>query len=77
MSKEEEMINIPEVEEESTESKLFGKIAERDQMQRMIEENIRKIAEGDDVEGRTKLKLYLELEVSKRNKEIEELQAQL
>lgn len=70
---EEEMI----VEEETPFERIEGLMAEIQQMERMIEENIRKIAEGDDVEGRTFLKKHLENEVYKKNKEVEKLQSQL
>jgi hypothetical protein len=42
-------------------------------MEKMIEENIRLIAEGDDVEGRTYLKAHLEMEVRKKRAEIAKL----
>lgn len=70
---EEEMI----IEEETPFERIEGLMAEIQQMERMIEENIRKIAEGDDVEGRTFLKKHLENEVYKKNKEVEKLQSQL
>lgn len=70
---EEEMI----IEEETPFERIEGLMAEIQQMERMIEENIRKIAEGDDVEGRTYLKKHLENEVYKKNKEVEKLQSQL
>lgn len=60
--------------EESVESKIEGLRAEVNQMERMIEENIRMIAEGDDVEGRTYLKAHLESEVAKKTAEIAELE---
>jgi hypothetical protein len=65
------------VEEETPFERIEGLMAEIQQMERMIEENIRKIAEGDDVEGRTYLKKHLENEVYKKNKEVEKLQSQL
>ena len=46
-------------------------------MERMIEENIRLIAEGDDVQGRTYLKSHLEMEVRKKKAEIAKLEKQL
>ena len=46
-------------------------------MERMIEENIRLIAEGDDVEGRTYLKQHLENKVRKKKAEIVKLEASL
>lgn len=63
--------------EESVEDRIEGLKAEVNQMERMIEENIRLIAEGDDVEGRTYLKGHLEKEVSKKKKEIAQLESQL
>lgn len=63
--------------EESIEDKIEGIQAEVNQMERMIEENIRMIAEGDDVEGRTYLKAHLESEVQKKKAEIAELKSQL
>ncbi len=70
MDKEMEFVETPE-------DKIEGLTAEVNQMKRMIEENIRKIAEGDDVEGRKFLKGHLEAEVAKKTKEIEELKAQI
>jgi hypothetical protein len=46
-------------------------------MKAMIAENIRLIAEGDDVEGREFLKSHLEMEVLKKEKEIVALQEQI
>jgi len=63
-------IILEENEEESVYDKLFGLEAEVDQMERMIEENTRLIAEGDDIEGRTYLKRHLENEVRKKKAEI-------
>lgn len=63
-------IILEENEEESVYNKLFGLEAEVDQMERMIEENASLIAEGDDIEGRTYLKRYLENEVRKKKAEI-------
>ena len=65
------------IEEESVSDKIEGLMAEVNQMERMIEENIRLIAEGDDVEGRTYLKAHLEKEVNKKRAEIAELEAQI
>ena len=48
--------------------------AEIAQMERMIAENVRLIAEGDDVEGRTYLKGYLEIEVLNKKMELEKLE---
>lgn len=76
----ENLENIIEEEleiEESVFDKLAGLKAEVNQMERMIEENIRLIAEGDDVEGRTYLKQHLENEVRKKKAEIVELEASL
>jgi hypothetical protein len=63
--------------EESVYDKISGITAEVNQMERMIEENIRLIADGDDVEGRTFLKKHLENEVLKKKAEIAELEKQL
>ena len=71
---------IEEIEimkEETISDKINGLMAEVNQMERMIEENIRMIAEGDDVEGRKYLKKHLENEVSKKKLEIAELEKQL
>lgn len=73
----EEMIRDFEMEEESVFDKIAGLTAEVNQMERMIEENIRLIAEGDDVEGRTYLKSHLENEVRKKKAEIAKLEAQI
>jgi uncharacterized protein (UPF0128 family) len=71
-------IEMEEVEiEESVFDKIAGLTAEVNQMERMIEENIRMIAEGDDVEGRTYLKAHLEKEVSKKRAEIARLESQI
>lgn len=61
--------------EESVYDKIAGIEAEVNQMKRMIEENIRLIAEGDDVEGRTYLKQHLENEVRKKSAELESLKS--
>ena len=61
--------------EESVFDRIAGLKAEVNQMERMIEENIRLIAEGDDVEGRTYLKSHLENEVRKKKAEIVKLKA--
>lgn len=61
------------MEEESIFDRLEGLMAEVNQMERMVEENIRLIAEGDDVEGRTYLKGHLEMEVRKKKAEIAKL----
>ena len=70
------MENILEFEE-SVYDRIEGLTAEVNQMERMIEENIRLIAEGDDVEGRTYLKSHLEIEVKKKKAEIEKLKSQM
>ena len=66
-----------EREEESVYDKINGLTAEINQMERMIEENIRLINEGDDVEGRTYLKRHLENEVSKKKAELARLESQI
>lgn len=63
-----------EMEEESVEDKIMGIEAEVNQMKWMIDENIRLIAEGDDVEGRTFLKKHLESEVRKKEAQLKNLQ---
>ena len=63
--------------EESVFDKLIGLKAEVNQMERMIEENIRLIAKGDDVEDRTYLKQHLENEVRIKKAEIVKLEASL
>ena len=73
----EEMILEPEEREESPIDRLMGLKAEVNQMKAMIAENIRLIAEGDDVEGREFLKSHLEMEVLKKEKEINTLQEQI
>lgn len=72
-----ENIEIEETTEESVFDKISGLTAEANQMERMIEENVRLIAEGDDVEGRTYLKQHLEIEVRKKRAEIARLESQL
>ena len=73
-----ENVEMEEMEvEESIYDKVAGLTAEVNQMERMIEENIRLIAEGDDVEGRTFLKQHLENEVYKKKAEIEQLKSQM
>ena len=59
--------------EQDPEDRIFGLEAEIKQMEWMIEENVRLIAEGDDVEGRTFLKSHLEKEVRKKEAEIAKL----
>lgn len=76
----ENLENIIEEEfevEESVFDKFIGLKAEVNQMERMIEENIRLIAEGDDIKGRTYLKQHLENEVRKKKAEIVKLEASL
>lgn len=63
--------------EESVYDKIASIEAEVNQMKRMIEENIRLIAEGDDVEGRTYLKQHLENEVRKKSAELESLKSSI
>jgi hypothetical protein len=83
MSENIEMTEVEEAEveevreEESAYDKLQGLTAEVNQMERMIEENIRLIAEGDDVEGRKYLKQHLENEVRKKKAEIAALEKQI
>lgn len=75
---EEIMENEPVMEvEESPFDRLQGLTAEVNQMERMIEENIRLIAEGDDVEGRTFLKKHLEERVAESKVEINKLKEQI
>lgn len=64
---------IMEMEEESVFDKIFGMTAEINQMKAMIEENVKLIAEGDDVEGRKYLKAHLENEVMKKTALVEKL----
>ena len=73
----EEMILEPEEREESPIDRLMGLKAEVNQMKAMIAENIRLIAEGDDVEGREFLKSHLEMEVLRKEEEINTLQEQI
>lgn len=73
----EEMILEPEEREESPIDRLMGLKAEVNQMKAMIAENIRLIAEGDDIEGREFLKSHLEMEVLKKEEEINTLQEQI
>lgn len=65
------------VENVETEEDVYDRIqsltAEVNQMEAMIAENIRLIAEGDDIEGRTYLKNHLEMEVRKKKAEIAKL----
>ncbi len=66
-----------EEEEENIFDKINGLETEINQMKWMIEENIRLIAEGDDVEGRTFLKTHLENEVKKKEFELSKLKIQI
>ena len=72
----EENMEMFEIEES-----VFDRIAslevEINQMKRMIEENIRLIGEGDDVEGRTYLKQHLENEVRKKSEELTQLKSEI
>lgn len=63
--------------EESVYDRISGLRDQVNQMERMIEENTRLIAEGDDVQGRTYLKSHLENEVRKMRAEIAQLESQL
>lgn len=75
-----EDIKMEEVEmevEETVQDKIEGLKAEVNQMERMIAENIRLIAEGNDVKGRTYLKQHLENEVANKKAEIAELETKL
>lgn len=64
-------------EEENIYDKINGLMSEINQMEAMIEENTRLIAEGDDVEGRQFLKSHLEIEVKKKKFELENLQKEI
>lgn len=74
---EENMEMMKIMEEEFIFDRLISLKAEVNQMERMIEENIRLIAEGDDIEGRTYLKCHLENEVLKKKIEISKLESQM
>ena len=52
-------------------------MAEVNQMKITVEENIRKIVEGDNVEGREFLKSHLEAEITKKTKEIKNLKTKI
>ena len=65
------------MEEENMFDKLIGLKAEVNQMEAMIAENIRLIAEGDDVKGREFLKSHLEMEVKKKKAEIKKIEASI
>lgn len=77
----EELVKDIEMEEIETEESVYDRIkgltAEVNQMERMIEENIRMIAEGNDVKGRTYLKAHLEKEVSNKKAEIAKLESMI
>lgn len=64
-------------DEDTIEDKIESLEVELNQMARMVEENIRLIAEGDDIEGRTYLKKHLEKEIKKKQRLIAKLEAQL
>lgn len=72
----EENMEMFEIEES-----VFDRIAslevEINQMKRMIEENIRLIGEGDDIEGRNYLKQHLENEVHKKSEELTQLKSEI
>lgn len=63
--------------EESVFDRIAGLEVEINQMKRMIEENIRLIGEGDDIEGRTYLKQHLENEVRKKSEEFTQLKSEI
>lgn len=63
--------------EDTIEDKIESLEVEINQMTRMVEENIRLIAEGDDIEGRTYLKKHLEKEIKKKQRLIAKLETQL
>lgn len=63
--------------EESVFDRIAGLEVEINQMKRMIEENIRLIGKGDDVEGRTYLKQHLENEVRKKSEELTQLKSEI
>lgn len=65
-----------EEHEEDIFDQISGLTAEINQMEWMIQENIRLIAEGDDVEGRTFLKSHLENEVRKKKAKVVKLEQQ-
>lgn len=67
-------LEMEETMEEDPIDKMMGLKAEVNQMKAMIAENIRLIAEGDDVEGREFLKSHLEMEVLKKEREIAKLE---
>ena len=74
---EEIMENVEMEVEESIDDKIAGLTAEINQMEWMIEENVRLIAEGDDVEGRTYLKAHLENEFRNKKDEIAQLESSI
>lgn len=63
--------------EESVFDRIAGLEVEINQMKRMIEENIRLIGEGDDIEGRTYLKQHLKNEVRKKSEELTQLKSEI
>ena len=68
-------LEMEETMEEDPIDRMMGLKAEVNQMKAMIAENIRLIAEGDDIEGREFLKSHLEMEVLKKEREIAKLEA--
>lgn len=71
---EEDIRNM--IPEESIESKINGKQAIINHMHKMIEENHRMIALGDDVEGRQRLIQILTNEIASHELEIKNLKEQ-
>lgn len=65
------------MEEESIFDRPESLIAEVNQMKVMVEKNIRKISEGDNIEDREFLKSHLEAEITKKTKEIENLKTKI
>lgn len=65
------------VEEESIASKIGGLKAMITQMKRMIEENHRQIALGDDVQGRERMIEVLTNEIETKELEIAELKKKI
>lgn len=71
-----EMVDeMPEMHEESVESKIAGCQAMIDQMERMIAENHRMIGLGDDVEGRERMIQHLTAAIADEKLKIEKLKA--
>lgn len=69
-------MEIDAFDEDTIEDRIESLEIEINQMTRMVEENIRLIAEGDDVEGRTYLKKHLEKEIKKKQRLVAKLEAQ-